>query len=102
MLDWLQPVLGFVSASFVALIALGFGLMMLFFSGSAVIVLGQFLPFVRAWRVAAVAIGAATLLAGGVAVWAGGPRPWLAPLVQAEVRFTDGAQSERRSAAEAR
>ena len=82
MLDWIQPALGFVSASFVALIALGFGLMMLFFSGSAVIVLGQFLPFVRAWRVAAVAIGAATLLAGGAALLAGGPYPWIAPGVQ--------------------
>ena len=43
MLDWVQPLLGFTSASLVALIALFFGVMMLFFSGSAVLVLGQFL-----------------------------------------------------------
>ncbi|MBW2414215.1 MAG: ABC transporter permease [Deltaproteobacteria bacterium] len=82
MVDWLQPVLGFVSASLVALIALGFGLMMLFFSGSAVIVLGQFLPFVRPWRVAGVAIGAATGVALAVALVAGGPYPWTAPAMQ--------------------
>ena len=34
MFDWLQPALGFVSASLVALIALSFAAMMLFFSGS--------------------------------------------------------------------
>ena len=57
MFDWLQPALGFVSASLVALIALSFAAMMLFFSGSAVIVLGQFLPFVRPARAALPAIG---------------------------------------------
>ena len=44
--EWLQPVLGFVSASLVALVALAFGVMFLFFSASAALVLGQFLRFV--------------------------------------------------------
>lgn len=47
MLDWIAPALGFVSASLVALIALGFGAMLVFFSGSALLVFGQFLPFAR-------------------------------------------------------
>ena len=82
MLEWLQPVLGFVSASFVALIALGFGAMMLFFSGSAVIVLGQFLPFVRLARVALPAIAIASVLVLGVAFLAGAPIPWIPALSQ--------------------
>jgi lipoprotein-releasing system permease protein len=47
MLEGLQGALGLVSAGLVGLIALGFGAMFLFFSGSAVLVLGQFLPFAR-------------------------------------------------------
>ena len=47
MLEILGPTIGFVSASLVVLIALGFGTMLVFFSGSALIVLGQFLPFVN-------------------------------------------------------
>lgn len=47
MIDWIAPALGFVSASMVALIGLGFGAMLLFFSGSALLVFGQFLPFAR-------------------------------------------------------
>jgi lipoprotein-releasing system permease protein len=82
MFDWLQPALGFVSASLVALIALGFGAMMLFFSGSAVIVLGQFLPFVRPARAALPAIGIAALVALAVALWGGAPLPWWPPLLQ--------------------
>jgi lipoprotein-releasing system permease protein len=78
MLDWLQPTLGFVSASLVALIALSFGALFLFFSGSAALVLGHFLRFARAPRVAAVAIATAALLAGGVALL-GGFAPWWAP-----------------------
>jgi lipoprotein-releasing system permease protein len=82
MLDWVQPVLGFISASLVALIALFFGVMMLFFSGSAVIVLGQFLPFVRSWRVAAVTIALAVLVTGALALLAGVESPWKPPLSQ--------------------
>ncbi len=82
MLEWLQPVLGFVSASFVALIALGFGAMMLFFSGSAVIVLGQFLPFVRLARVALPTIAIASVLVLGAAFLAGAPIPWIPALSQ--------------------
>jgi hypothetical protein len=78
MLDWLQPTLGFVSASLVALIALSFGALFLFFSGSAALVLGHFLRFARAPRLAAVAIATAALLAGGVALL-GGFAPWWAP-----------------------
>jgi lipoprotein-releasing system permease protein len=82
MLEWLQPVLGFVSASLVALIALGFGLMMLFFSGSAVIVLGQFLPFVRPVRTAVPVIAAAAVVAGIVALVGGAQIPWAPPISQ--------------------
>jgi len=46
MLEVLTRGLGFVSASLVALIALGFGAMFLFFSGSAALILGHFLRFV--------------------------------------------------------
>jgi lipoprotein-releasing system permease protein len=83
MLDAIQPVLGFVSASLVALVALGFGLMMLFFSGSAVIVLGQFLPFARRARVSLPAIGIASLLIGAIALVAQPPLVWTPPLAQA-------------------
>ena len=44
MLEGLEPALGLVSAELVALIALGFGAMFLFFSGSAVLVLGSSCP----------------------------------------------------------
>jgi len=82
MIDWIQPVLGFTSASLVALIALFFGVMLLFFSGSAVIVLGQFLPFARAPRVAAVAIALAVLVIGTIALLAAVEWPWSPPLAQ--------------------
>ncbi len=56
MIQWLSGALGFVSASLVALIALGFGLLFVFFSSSAVLVLGQFLPFARRPRVAVITL----------------------------------------------
>jgi lipoprotein-releasing system permease protein len=83
MADLLPSALGLVSASLVALIALGFGALFVFFSGSALLVLGQFLPFARAPRVAAGAIalavllGAAVSLAGGFSPWWGPPAAWI-------------------------
>jgi lipoprotein-releasing system permease protein len=78
MTDLLPAVLGFVSASLVALIALAFGALFVFFSGSALLVLGQFLPFARAPRVAVASVGIAAavvaivnLLTGVPALWAG-------------------------------
>ena len=60
MIEWLGPALGFVSASLVALIALGFGFMFVFFAGSASLVLGEFLVFSRPPRVAMVAVALAS------------------------------------------
>ena len=88
-MELVQPALGFVSASLVALIALGFGAMGVFFSGSAMLVFGQFLPFVRRLPVAATGFmtaigrgpesdgvggmfavtGALLIALGGLAVW---------------------------------
>lgn len=69
MVDWLHGAVGFVSAALVALIALGFGALFLFFSGSAVLVFGRFLPFARPARVAAVAIVTSASLAAGVVLF---------------------------------
>jgi lipoprotein-releasing system permease protein len=63
MLEWLQPALGFASAALVALIALAFGAMFLFFSGASALVLGQFVRFAAAPRPAALAVALA------VGVW---------------------------------
>jgi lipoprotein-releasing system permease protein len=63
MTEFLEGALGFVSAALVALIALGFGALFLFFSGSAMLVLGQFLPFARRPRVAGSAIAVSTAIA---------------------------------------
>ena len=81
MLDWLQPTVGFVSAGLVALIALAFGTMFLFFSGSAALVLGQFVRFARAPRVAATTIGAVVVLTAGLALLLRVPDFWIPPLV---------------------
>jgi lipoprotein-releasing system permease protein len=77
MAELIPAALGFVSASLVALIALAFGALFVFFSGSALLVLGQFLPFARTPRVAVVAVGLAAtgvaiagLAMGGSAGWA--------------------------------
>jgi lipoprotein-releasing system permease protein len=78
MIDWLSGALGFVSASLVSLIALGFGVLFVFFSSSAVLVLGQFLPFARRPRVAlatlAVVGGVGAVLSRGLEI-----DPWWAP-----------------------
>jgi hypothetical protein len=63
MLEVLSRSLGFVSASLVALIALGFGLMFVFFSGSRAD-LGHFLRFVREARVGLRAVLLAAAAAG--------------------------------------
>jgi hypothetical protein len=83
MAEGLEGALGLVSAALVALIALGFGAMFLFFSGSAVLVLGQFLPFARRPAVALSAIAAATALALAASLAVDlGPYPvWLPPAV---------------------
>ncbi|HXX47532.1 MAG TPA: lipoprotein-releasing ABC transporter permease subunit [Myxococcota bacterium] len=83
MLELLSRGLGFVSASLVALIALGFGAMFLFFSGSAALILGHFLRFVRPVRVALPAIALAALLVGGLALATATPVWWSPPLSQA-------------------
>jgi hypothetical protein len=83
MTEGLEGALGLASAALVALIALGFGAMFLFFSGSAVLVLGQFLPFARRPAVALSAIAAATALALAAALALDlGPYPaWALPAV---------------------
>ncbi len=82
MTDWIQPLLGFVSASLVALVALAFGAMFVFFSASATLVLGQFLCFVRPPSVAGPALLGATAIVG-VLVYAAGATPlWLLPTTQ--------------------
>src|SRR5262245_44069662 len=62
MIEWIQPALGYASATLVAIIALGFGAMFLFFSGASALVLGQFICFAATPRLAAVAVGTATAL----------------------------------------
>jgi lipoprotein-releasing system permease protein len=51
LLQWVQPTLGFVSATLVAIIALMFGSMFVFFSGASALVLGQFARFARDPRI---------------------------------------------------
>jgi lipoprotein-releasing system permease protein len=82
MIELVEPVLGFVSASLVALIALGFGAMAVFFSGSALLVFGQFLPFVRPIPVAATAAALAGAVVLTVGLVAGSDPVWLPALVQ--------------------
>src|SRR4249919_1756676 len=76
MLEVLTRSLGFISASLVALIALGFGAMFLFFSGSAALILGHFLRFVRSPRVALPAIALAAGFVGALAALLGAPIWW--------------------------
>ncbi len=73
LLELASKSLGFVSASLVALIALGFGLMFVFFSGSAALILGHFLRFVRSARVGLTAVLVATALAAIASFSVGGP-----------------------------
>jgi lipoprotein-releasing system permease protein len=62
MIEWIQPALGYASATLVAIIALGFGAMFLFFSGASALVLGQFICFAATPRLAAAAVGTVVLL----------------------------------------
>lgn len=80
MIEFLQQLLGFASASLVALIALAFGCMFVFFSGSAALVLGHFVRFASAPGAAAFAIGCGALIALGVALLAGAVPVWSPPL----------------------
>ena len=82
MLEVIQPTLGFVSACLVALIGLGFGAMLLFFSGSALLVLGQFLPFAKKAESAGVALAVATVLMLALGYFAASEPPWLPAATQ--------------------
>ena len=82
MIEILEPTLGFISASLVALIALGFGVMLVFFSGSALLVFGQFLPFVRHPASAGLAAAIAAVLMVGLSLGAGFEPLWLLPAQQ--------------------
>ena len=83
MIEVLGRTLGFVSASLVAMIALGFAAMFLFFSGSAALILGHFLRFVRPPRVALPAIAIAAGFVATVALLTHAPIWWSPPLAQA-------------------
>lgn len=78
MAELIPAALGFVSASLVALIALAFGSLFVFFSGSALLVLGQFLPFARTPRVAVASVGVAALGVTIASLAAGVPAAWAA------------------------
>ncbi len=78
MAELIPAALGFVSASLVALIALAFGALFVFFSGSALLVLGQFLPFARTPRVAVASVGVAALGVTIASLAAGVPAAWAA------------------------
>ena len=80
--------LSFVSASLVALIALSFGVLLVFFSGSAVLVLGQFVPFARSPRVAAISVGLVVLGIAATSAAAGLEPVWGPPVLWA---FAGGA-----------
>jgi lipoprotein-releasing system permease protein len=82
LLETLSHALGFVSASLVALIALAFGAMFLFFSGSAALILGHFLRFVRPARVALPALALAALAVGALSLATKAPVWWSPPLAQ--------------------
>ncbi|MEE9280858.1 MAG: FtsX-like permease family protein [Myxococcota bacterium] len=68
MTEWLTQLMGFVSASLVALIALGFLALFAFFSGSAALVLGQFLRFAEPPRVGLWAAALAALVMAAAAL----------------------------------
>jgi lipoprotein-releasing system permease protein len=87
MVELLSRGLGFVSASLVALIALGFGAMFLFFSGSAALILGHFLRFVRPARAAVPAILLAAVALAVLAYLTGAPIWWSPPLAQLVAGF---------------
>lgn len=83
MIDALSQGLGFISASLVALIALAFGLMFLFFSGSAAMVFGQFLRFTHRPLVVLCAAIFAVALMAAVSLLAGIEPVWVLPAAQA-------------------
>lgn len=82
MIELVSRSLGFVSASLVALIALGFGTMFLFFSASAALILGHFLRFVRPARVALPFIVLATGASAALAIALDAPSPLAPPAGQ--------------------
>jgi lipoprotein-releasing system permease protein len=82
-MELLPQALGFVSACLVALIALGFGAMFLFFSGSAALVLGQFVRFGLDLRVLLPVVGIGVAGAAWLAYATGAPYPFALPLAQA-------------------
>lgn len=83
MTEWIQPALGFLSATIVALLALSFAAMFVFFSGSAALVLGKFLRFAAAPSAAVPAAAAAIAVAFGVASAFGLEPTWVLPAAQA-------------------
>src|SRR5258705_9988053 len=76
MLEILGRGLGFVSASLVALIALGFGAMFLFFSGSAALILGHFLRFVTSPRTGLPAVVLSSAAGGALGLAPPAPGLW--------------------------
>ncbi|MCP4003299.1 MAG: lipoprotein-releasing ABC transporter permease subunit [bacterium] len=83
MIEVLSAGLGLVSASLVALIALAFGLMFVFFSASAALVFGQFLGFAHRPIVALCAGLLAVVLVWVVSLAAGLEPVWALPTIQA-------------------
>jgi len=81
-LGWIQPALGVVSATLVAIIALGFGALFVFFSGASALVMGQFVRFARKPSVGLPAQGVAVLAWALLAWWLGIEPWWALPLVQ--------------------
>ncbi len=81
-MEFLPQALGFVSACFVAVIALGFGALFLFFSGSAALVLGQFLRFGLDPRILLPVLALGVVGAAWLARVSGAPQPWALPLAQ--------------------
>jgi lipoprotein-releasing system permease protein len=84
LLQLVQPTLGFVSATLVAIIALMFGAMFVFFSGASALVLGQFVRFARDPRVGlpAVALSVAAAIPLGLAAGEHELPWWVLPLLQ--------------------
>ncbi len=83
MLETFSQLLGFASAGVVALIALAFGAMFVFFAGSAAIILGHFVRFVRDPRIGLGAVAAAAALVAAVSLARGIDPWWALPLAQA-------------------
>jgi lipoprotein-releasing system permease protein len=83
LIGWVQPTLGVVSTTLVAIIALMFGAMFVFFSGASALVLGQFAHFARPARVGlpTVALSAAAVTPLGLLADPEAPG-WALPLVQ--------------------